>query len=61
MRTAFLILMLLAGTARAQTNDVASFLKRLGQTTARVETLFVEFAQDGISRCSRSRCEPKGV
>jgi outer membrane lipoprotein-sorting protein len=32
--------------ALAQTNDVAAFLQRLGQTTAKAETLFVEFAQE---------------
>ena len=46
MRAIILVAMLLAGTARAQTNDVAAFLKQLGQTTAKAETLFVEFAQE---------------
>jgi len=38
--------MYLAGAAQAQTNDAAAFLKRLSATTAKAETLFVEFAQE---------------
>ncbi|MGA2139405.1 MAG: outer membrane lipoprotein carrier protein LolA [Verrucomicrobiia bacterium] len=46
MRIVLVFLMLVAGSAGAQTNEVAVFLKRLGRTTAKAETLFVEFAQE---------------
>ena len=46
MRTVFLAAMLLAGSARADTNGVAAFLDTLGRTTAKAETLFVAFSQE---------------
>lgn len=39
-------LVVFAGTASAQTNDAAAFLKRLSEITAKAETLVVEFAQE---------------
>ncbi|HVM60833.1 MAG TPA: outer membrane lipoprotein carrier protein LolA [Verrucomicrobiae bacterium] len=35
-----------AGAARAETNDAGAFLRRLAATTAKADTLFVEFAQE---------------
>jgi len=46
VRTTFILVMMLAGAVEAQTNDVAAFLKRLGETTVKAETLFVEYAQE---------------
>jgi outer membrane lipoprotein-sorting protein len=39
-------LICLAVSARAETNDVAAFLKKLSATTAKAETLCVEFVQE---------------
>jgi len=46
MKLIWMIALALAGNASAQTNDVAAFLQRLGETMAKVESLGVEFVQE---------------
>ncbi len=46
MRKIIILAMLLAGSVWGQTNEVATFLQRLGQTMTKAETLFVEFTQE---------------